>query len=414
MSNENKLIYPFLIIIFSLLLFFGLLRLRKMNLLENNLEKYINLKNEYKENFLNKKIKENFIDENINNSPSSDYIKYILNGNWTTINSKCDSNKVISNTMNIELNKLSVDSDANDESELGTIILDDATYNVIFASTTNLTARAQNVNSMSLSIVFNSKLENEPVTDKPLNDPNTFNGVMSIFIDNDLVYKYAIYKVNSDGIASSDLCRIVQSNDILVDQPPPIYDVKAYNIIINNYKFPSNFVSIEDWTINKDVMNIIREKYFGKIQFGIQRVFNSPASKTNEIISYMSQPLILECIDGEQIPKTLSVVPFEEDKNINELQSFFVPKATMLFFFKFKNTDVTYEFGDTKLMENPSTTMNFKNGASKLMKSKLKFNNINSVQLVNTNNYEVTYITRVNSDYSSPTIISFSEIYPLL
>ena len=48
------------------------------------------------------------------------------------------------------------------------------------------------------------------------------------------------------------------------------------------------------------------------------------------------------------------------------------------------------------------------------MKNTIKYNNINTIQQVNTNNYEVTYLTRVNSDLESSTIFSFSEIYPLL
>lgn len=45
------------------------------------------------------------------------------------------------------------------------------------------------------------------------------------------------------------------------------------------------------------------KKYAGQIQFAIQRVFNSPASKNADIISYLSDPVILNCVDGSQIPK---------------------------------------------------------------------------------------------------------------
>jgi len=416
-KNLNKIVYPILIIIFSILFIFGLLRMQKTNILENNLEKYINYAST-----LNSKLTEHFIDESINDSAniSNDYIKKVLNGNWTTLNSICDSSGKVSKMMNIQLNNLSTnnisatDSDESNSLNLGIIKTDDAEYNIRYASISNLTAKAINQKSLSLSIIFNNKIGKDASTDNPLNDPNTFNGVMSLYIDSTLIYKFSIYKVNDDGTASSDLCRIIQSKNILIDQPPPIYDFKTYNIVLNNYKFPTNYLSIGDLIINTDILNVIQKKYAGQIQFAIQRVFNSPASQNSEIISYLSDPIILKCINGNQIPNTLTVVPFSSDKDINELDSFLSPKATILHFFKFKSTDVTYGYKDQNLMENPITTMNFTNGASSLMKNTIKFNNLNTVELINTNNYEVTYVTRSNSDYDTSTTFNFADIYPLL
>jgi len=415
-KNLNKIVYPFLIIIFSILFIFGLLRIRKNNILENNLEKYIN----YASNF-NSKFTEHFIDDSINDSVTSDYIKQVLNGNWTILNSVCDSSGKISELMNIQINSLSTNefsmtdstNDSN-SSNLGIIKTDDAEYDIKYASISNLTAKAINNKSLSLSIVFNDEIGNDVTSDNPLNNPNTFNGVMSIYTDSTLIYKFSIYKVNDDKMAPPDLCRIIQSKNILIDQPPPVYDFKTYNTILNDYKFVKNYLSIVNWTINTDILNVIQKKYSGQIQFAIQRVFYSPASQNSEIISYLSEPIILNCIDGNQIPNTLTVSPFESDKNINELDSFFTPKATKLYFFKFKNTDITYGYKDENLMQNPSTTMSFTNGANVIMKNTIKFNNLNTVELINTNNYEVTYISRSNSNYESSTIFNFADIYPLL
>jgi len=314
-KNLNNLIYPFLIIIFSILFIFGILRIRKMNTLENNLDTFINYNSTYNSN----NFKEHFIDESINNSYSNDYIKTVLNGKWTTINSSCDSNGNVSKTMTVSIENLSTNNlelnstsgDYSTTSNIGKIQIDSVDYDIKYASIDNLTARSINMKSLSLSILFNNRMGDDDKTEKPLNDPNTFNGVMSIYMDNNLVYKYAIYKINDDGIATSDLCRIIQSKNIMIDQPPPIYDFKTYNIIINEYKFPSNYLSISNWTTNTDIVNVIQRKYAGQIQFAIQRVFNSPASKNADIISYLSDPVILNCVDGSQIPKTLTVTPFE-------------------------------------------------------------------------------------------------------
>lgn len=421
-KNLNNLIYPFLIIIFSILFIFGILRIRKMNMLEKNLDTFINYNSTYNSTYNSNDFKEHFIDESINDSYSNDYIKKVLNGKWTTINSSCDSAGNVSKTMTISIDNLSTNDlelnsttgDYSTTSNLGKIQIDDVEYDVKYASVDNLTARSINMKSLSLSILFNNRIGDDNKTEKPLNDANTFNGVMSIYIGNDLIYKYAIYKINDDGIATSDLCRIIQSKNVLIEQPPPIYDFKTYNTIINDYKFPSNYLSISEWTTNTDIVNVIQKKYAGQIQFAIQRVFNSPASKNADIISYLSDPIILNCVDGSQIPKTLTVKPFEDDKNVNQLQSFFVPKATILHFFKFKDTDITYEYKDADLLEKPISTMNFKNGGDAAMKNKIKFNNINTVQLVNTNNYMVTYIATSNSDYGTTTNFDFSEIIPLL
>ncbi len=417
MSNKdlNNLIYPVLIIIFSILFIFGILRICKINKLEQNLDTFIN----FNEHFINNSYKEHFIDETINNSYNNDYIKSVLNGSWTTINSSCDSTGKVSNTMQIQIdnlstNNLTMTTDDSSTAKLGQIKIDNIEYEIKYASIDNVTAKSINMKSLSLAILFNNKIGSDKKTDKPLNDPNTFNGVMSIYIDNTLVYKYAIYKINDNGIATDNLYRIIQSKNVLIDQPPPIYDFNTYNTIINNYKFPSNYLSISGWTTNTDILNVIRNKYSGQIQFAIQRVYNSPASKNADIISYISEPILLNCINGTQIPNILTVTPFESDKNVNNLKAFFTPKATILHFFKFKDTDVTYEYKDANLIEQPITSMRFRNGADSTMKNTIKFNNINSIQLVNTNNYIVTRITQVDSNYESSTNINFSEIYPLL
>lgn len=264
-KNLNNLIYPFLIIIFSILFIFGILRIRKMNTLEKNLDTFINYNSNSTYNSNN--FKEHFIDESINDSYSNDYIKSVLNGKWTTINSSCDSSGNVSETMTISIDNLSTNElelnsttgDYSTTSNLGKIQINDVEYDVKYASIDNLTARSINMKSLSLSILFNNRMGDDNKTEKPLNDPNTFNGVLSIYMDNTLVYKYAIYKINDDAIASPDLCRIIQSKNILIEQPPPIYDFKTYNTIINDYKFPSNYLSISNWTTNTDIVNVIQK-----------------------------------------------------------------------------------------------------------------------------------------------------------
>lgn len=399
---KPKIIYPILVIIFSLLIIYGILVIRKNNMLNNKLENFIDMsKNIEKFESLN------------GNNLNAQTINEIINGNWTTDKTVADDNCNLSNLM--EIKSQSSSAEGQNGNNLGTIILNNDTFTITYLSLELLNAKSNKKSSITISINFNIQLQNEPNVEKvnqPFFNPDKYNGILSIYIDEKLIYKYAIYKVL--GI-NSDLCRIVKSKNFSVDQPIALYDFPTYNILVNNYKYPSKYISVYDWTNDTlNILNIINTKYFGNIRFCIQRIFYSPTDVNSEIITQASNPVILKCVNNGQIPNNLIISSFNEDKQANSLTSFFKPKGTRLLFYKLNNIKPSYQFGNINSLTTTKKQFNLQNNANNLFTENIYFPDINSVQLLNTNNYKATFVKSVPSDLESQTIIKFSEIYSLL
>lgn len=401
---SNGILCPILIIIFSILIIYGILHIRNNNLLKKNIENFIE-KFESKSNNVN------------GNDLNVETVNEILNGKWTTKQTVADDNCALTNLMEIKSKSSSnEDQSGNNNRTYGTIILNNETFEITYVSLESLTARSKKNSSITLNIKFNIQLANEINKEKvnqPFFNPDQYNGVLGIYIDSNLVTKYAIYKVK-DEIANSDLCRIIKSTDILVEQPPQMYDFQTYNILVKSYKYASNYININDWTVNNDILNIIKNKYFGNIQFSIQRIFYSPTSKDAEIITPASPPIILNCIKDDQIPNNLIIAPISQDQKANDLTSFFQPKGTRLLFYKLNDIKPTYKFGNSDNLIKPATLLKLQNNANGLFGQNINFPDLNSVQLLNTNNYNASFVKSVSSDLSSQTIIKFSELFALL
>jgi hypothetical protein len=402
----TKILYPILVIIFSLLVIYGILVIRKNNILNNKLENFIN--------FYQNIEKFDSLDGSTLNAQT---LNDIVNGNWTTLETVGDDNCNLTNLMEIKSTSASAeDQNGNKAGTFGTISLNNDTFTITYISLENLTARSNSKKSVTITINFNIQLQNQiniAKINQPFFNPDQYNGDLGIYIDSKLINKYAIYKVNGK-TANSDLCRIVKSQNVLVEQPPPVYDFATYNVLVNNYIYASNYISVNDWIINNDILNIINTKYFGNIKFSIQRIFYSPTGADNEIITPASIPIVLNCVQNGQIPNNLIITSFSQDQEANSLKAFFKPKGTRLLFYKLTDIKPTYQYGNINSLSTPITALQLQNNSNSLFSQNILFPDVNSVQLLNTNNYKGTFIKSVASDLTSQTMIKFSEIFSLL
>lgn len=389
---SNKIIYPILIILFTILIIYSIISTKFNNKLNYNIEKF---KNNYLEN---------------NASNNNNFMKDLANGSWTTLNSTVDANYNVHNLMNINIvNVIGSVKNINDK-KIGSILFLGSLFDITFAVDDNLIAVSNNFDILNLHIKFGDvKKKDSDIFYKT----ETEEAIVSIYFGNLLILRYASYKIYNDK-AGAEVYRIIKSGDFFVEQPPPIYDYKAYNTLIGNYLFPTNYIKFNFGTTNTNIQSIINDKYFGKLQFSIQRVFSSPTG--NDIITKNSPPVLLSALSNGQIPTTITIAPFVQDKNANALISFFKPKATIVYFYKLIDINISYAYGDNNLKNVPNNVFNLQNNATTLFEPIVSYNNLSTVEQINTNKYQMTLLlpTPAISNLSDPTIINFSEIYSLL
>jgi len=432
----NKIIYPTLIIIFSVLIIYGIINNKNNYKLNNNVEKFTNMPISGDSISVmrglvpmqNDPNKENpvinyFLDKNkdiLKSSAANNtlFTTEMINGQWTCDLTIVDTTYNVTNLITVSINNALSLSNYNNTNNYGNILYNNQNYSINFLLNENLTAVMLNSEgvptSQNLHIKFynNFSKEGQENINPPFYKSEEFNSVVSIYSNNALINKFASYKVYN-GKVGDELYRIITSGNFYIKQAPPIYDFKAYNIIIDKYQLPSNYLTINFGTINSGVLNTINTKYKGTIKFCIQRIFYSPTDDNTEIITNKSQEISLSVVLGNEIAKNILVCAFENDKITNNLESFFRPKGTILYFYKYINSDTTYRFSDTNITK-PNTSLNIQNNAFNMTAPNIVFNNLGSVEKVITDNYKITLVDKYNSNLTNPTIINFSNLYNLL
>jgi len=133
----------------------------------------------------------------------------------------------------------------------------------------------------------------------------------------------------------------------------------------------------------------------------------------------MSPPLFLDNITKNvngimYVCYDLQIVPFKEDKLLNNLEDFFLPKATILYFYKLVEQKISYDFSNKSLMNIPNSSANLRNNAEKMFKQEIEFNDVNSVEKVFNNKYKIVQVSMVKSDLNNYTTINLDNLFRLL
>jgi hypothetical protein len=416
----NKIIYPLLIIIFSILIIYAIINYKNNNKLNSFIESYQN-------NSFNKNFKLDIYD---NTFISVDF----ANGTWTIPESIVNDNYTITNLMTININN---DADIKNISNysntntyvgfqqqlfnFGTIDYNGEAYTINYVLNENIIA-ISNVNKLkNMHIKIYNKFTNEDniLINQPYYTSETLKAVVSIFNNNLLMTKFASYKVYN-GKVGGEVYRIIKSKDIYIDQAPPLYDYKTYDVLMNNYKYPPNCVTpIFSGTTNGSSI-VLGTFPSGKMLYSIQRVFYSPTG--NNITTKASEPAFINISSGSQIPTYLQVCPFKQDKDVNSLEKFFSPNGTILYIYKKTSTNSSYNYGNANYLNYPLSSLKLSppdvNNSMNMYGPNteyLSINDLSSVQIVDENTYTMIKVGLYspdpgNNNLESKTTIPFTDI----
>jgi hypothetical protein len=401
----NSIIIPILVIIICLIIVYGILSYKFNKKIINTIESFetnlqINNLNQFKENLQN----------------NIEITSQIANGTWTTYNTVVDSNYNANEfIMNININQNS----NNENNNYGTVVLNKNNELVFTCNITSILNGCIVTSNIVYSGGFTTPftifiqfvgLADEATKDEIQNQVYYVNttqmAIISIFSDNILVIKYASYKIYNNQVDSL-VYPILKSKSFYINNPPAIYDYDTYNVIVNSYKFPSNPISFTfSNNNNSTILSTIQNNYLGNIVFAIQRVFNSPNGK--KIITNLSPQILVNPIQNSILPDTIQIVPLSVDKEVNNLTSFYVPISTIVYFYKFTSIiNTKYGYNNPNISTN-SSVMNFNNNGNLMFNQSLQYPDINSVYQKNNYQYNIQYLTTINSNMNEPSIINFS------
>jgi hypothetical protein len=407
----NSIIIPVLIIIICFIIVYGILSYKYNKKIINTIESFstnleINNINKFKSSLTN----------------NIEIISEIANGTWTTDKTTTDINyNANGKIMEIQVNPNTINN-------LGEIIFKvdnkfvgkskiTSVLNGSISSSGYYDENDKNDPSFNLFIQFiglTDELTKENIIKEVYYTNTTQMIVVSHFNNNVLMEKFASYKIYNNKLDSS-IYGLILSKSFYINNPPAIYDYETYNKIINSYIFPSNnFVSFRfSNNRNPTILNIINNKYLGKITFAIQRLYNSPTG--NRIRTNLSNPITIQAINNGNIPDTIRIKPFNEDIRTNNLTSFFRPLGTIVYFYKFQEkTDIKYGYQNNNPIIVNSSVMNFNNNGQSMFNPSIKYNDLNTVYQDNTFKYTIHLLANVSSDKDNDTTINFSRLSNLL
>ena len=222
---SNKIIYPALIIIFSILVIYAIINKWNNDKLNKSIESFMNNSTN-----INPDVKRNLQNNNMVTAK-------IASGNWTYPNyTVVDANYNASKFMviNASPNKLG--------DNYGTITIDDDTYKITFLLGMNLVAQKNGNSIHTLHIKFYNIFINE-TSDNLLNNTGTMDCTVTTYIGNNVSSKFYSYKIEENPV-SSQLYSIINTNDYNAQQPPEIYDLEAYSVLMHNYTYSTNYICL--------------------------------------------------------------------------------------------------------------------------------------------------------------------------
>ena len=396
MNNSN--IIPFLIIILSITFIYGFL---------------INIKNDK----FNKSY-DFFMNKIENNAATNTFFtKEFAIGSWTT------QETIINKTTNVLSNLMIIDiTDVIGSNTIGNINIYNKIYNITFLLNENLFAKNSLDNTDTLNIKFINNITNEKdsIKNDTFNDTNIPKCIITILNRNSIISEFISYKLIKDNIDINDkLYRIILAKDYYVRQPPILYNFEVYNIIVKNYKYSENYIELlyENYNIfnkkNENYKNKIKNEYNGQIKFSIRRVFQSPTG--NEIITKMSEPILLDIIKNNKLPSLIKIKRFIDDKKANNLDDFFIPKATLIYFYKIKNSKITYNYGNSEFIKFSHNELSLQNNANNMFLPYILYNDLNKVQKTIKDTYTCIFFKKIYvNNLNSEIKINFSDIYNFL
>lgn len=421
----TQIICPTLIIIFSILIFFAIINNQRIKKLNDNVE-------QFDAPVLNA-IQQEKVESDLEFSTA--LTQKIINGKWTWYSTSVDQNNNATSLMEISV--------SDTQTPVGTITIPKiGVFQINFIVDENINAYHIKNKSLSMHIhilrVNKDSQEDIDVVTKPWFTNSTYTSIVSIFMQNTLLVKFSSYKMLSDKV-DPVVYTIIKGGDIFREYPPPLYDLKTYKVLISdNYVYPPNCITVDSFNVNpnkdastKNSFDKLKSFYgdYGNIGFSIRRVFTSPSN--NEIWTRISNNIVLNCIQGGMMANNIKITSFQADKDANNLVGFFIPKATILYFYQLTKSSTSYSFEDpTVNIVNTATALSLQdvhgtnasdnfftstaNSITKPQNKNMAYNNIKNVQKVNNSTYTIRMVGRELSNLNDPTIIPFAKLLALI
>jgi len=420
--NSNNII-PFIIICFCLLIFIGILRNKKAEKINNIMENFINNKN-----FINKNI-EHFNNDNLNVNQSLDrsFTNEYVSGFWTSPGTTLNKEDFADGLMEIKLEgKKGFIQLPKVE---GNIYFNGLKYNIIISTGMSIVASsAESPYTLSINTVDISKDKNYDkdglllTTNVPL--------IKVIFMDkndNILSNTYSYKVPEHRKIGPGQLRDIIESKSFNGNEIKDKYDIPSYIKIIGNYLFSEKSISLQ-FGINcnsspeiNNYCNIIKNNYGNNLSFRIAFEFTTPNGST--IKTQASQIYTLDAIKNivvngntiTQIPEKINIISPIKDIVLNKINyKEYIPKATIVYFYKTTNTSINYNFDNSAKINN--TDFKFQNnGSSMFSTNNVGINDLNSLTKNITSQHTIQiFKTIFTPNFNNEIIIPFSDLYPLL
>ena len=414
MISSNKII-PFIIICFCLLIFIGILRNKKAEKINNIMENFIN-----NEKFINI---EHFDNDNLIIKQSLDkvFTTEYINGIWTTPGTTLNKEGFAHTLMEIKL--IGKRGHIQLPNINGNKYFNGLTYNVINFTGMSIVATSPK-SSYTLSINTVDISKNKKYGKNGLLLTTNVPLIKLIFVDknnnilsNTYSYKLPEHRRISDG----QLKNIIESKSFNGNEIKDIYDIPSYIKIIGDYNFLRDSVSFS-FGINyntssqiKNYYNIINNNYGGNLSFRIAHEFTAPNGST--IKTQASEIYKLNAIKkiGNniiQIPdKIIIKAPIKmvimNKINVKE----YIPKTTIIYFYKATNTSVNYSFANNDKIN--TGTFKFTNNSSSMFSTNnLNTNDLNSLtKTTTTQNTITTFKTIFTTDINKDISIPFPDLY---
>jgi hypothetical protein len=452
---SNKVIYPILIIIFSVLIIYAIINNRNNSKLNSNIEKFDNTDPYNVSPIVNYYLSDSQNRLKSDAGNNTIFTSQLINGKWTSDLSTVDANNVVSNFLIITLNSDLRLNQYNDT--YGTIDYQTTnpptpdttiTYNINFLLNGNLTAIGKDDQSKTLHIKFynNFTTDGNIQINPPYPKLQEFNSVVSLYTNNILDKKFASYKIYDDSTNKvyDELYRIILNKKFNINNPPPMYDYTVYNKITekNGYTYtfpPLNSILTLSPNNSSTALTAAQQTklnyYTGKmgvnsdntprIYCAIQRIFYSPTSDTKQIQTKISSSIelnnIVRNVNGQRfVPNKINIISFSADKSSNQVSSFFRPYGTNIYFYKYTSQTVSYDYSNNSYNSvNNISAFNLnpdKNNAKTITQPNINYKNLSPSNLKKTvtNNYTLTYCYTVqvptNSTITDVTSLDFSVL----
>lgn len=398
---SNKIIYPILVIIFSILIVYALLNKRKNDKLNNNIEKFLSY---------------DPVDTSNNNLTNNNINNYIItnnfaNGNWTTPWTTINNN-TIQNTMTINVTKFQqFNKIINDYGAIKLIDNKNTQYDYIitYIYNENIVGKSKNGNNNYIFIkIFN--VFSDESKEAPQNN-GSVTSLVKMYNGDQVTQTFYSFKI-LDMKDIQYVQKLLSNGNSYIPKPPEIYDLNTYKTIITKYQYAPNVLSLEYNTRNDTILNKINQNYSSGIRYCLQRVITSITG--NKITTAMSPSIILPGSKGDNIGTFLIIKSFKSDYDTMNLNTYFKPVSTILYFYKMSNYTTAYSFSDANLYNTPNSTFNLKNNSNNMYQSNIQYNNLNSIKETNTSTYQLIpvgnfTVTDINQEIKVP----FSKIYNL-